>query len=74
MHKVSAKRQVTLPKELCDRTGITPGDYVEIFEYLGKITVIKKVLGSSKGSLSYLKPILDVTDEDSMMDAIHDRH
>lgn len=73
MHKVSAKRQVTLPKELCDRTGITPGDYVEIFEYLGKITVIKKVLGSSKGSLSYLKPLLDITDEDSMMDAVHDR-
>ena len=74
MHKVSAKRQVTLPKELCDRTGITPGDYVEIFEYLGKITVIKKVAGSSKGSLSYLKPVLDVTDEDAMMDAVNDRH
>lgn len=74
MHKVSAKRQVTLPKELCDRTGITPGDYVEIFEYLGKITVIKKVLGSSKGSLSYLKSKLDITDEDSMLDAVHDRH
>ena len=73
MHKVSAKRQVTLPKELCDRTGITPGDYVEIFEYLGKITVIKKVLGTSKGSLSYLKPKFDMTDEDSMADAIHDR-
>ena len=74
MHKVSAKRQVTLPKELCDRTGITPGDYVEIFEYLGKITVIKKVVGSSKGSLSYLKPLLNVTDEQSMADAINDRH
>ena len=74
MHKVSAKRQVTLPKELCDRTGITPGDYVEIFEYLGKITVIKKVVGSSKGSLSYLKPLLDVTDEQSMADAINDRN
>lgn len=74
MHKVSAKRQVTLPKELCDRAGITPGDYVEIFEYLGKITVIKKVLGSSKGSLSYLKPLADVSDEESMTDAVHDRH
>ena len=74
MHKVSAKRQVTLPKELCDRTGITPGDYVEIFEYLGKITVIKKVLGSSKGSLSHLKARLDVTDQESMMDVVNDSH
>ena len=70
MHKVSAKRQVTLPKELCDRTGITPGDYVEIFEYLGKITVIKKVLGTSKGSLSYLKQKFEMTDEDSMVNVI----
>ncbi|PWQ95069.1 AbrB/MazE/SpoVT family DNA-binding domain-containing protein [Leucothrix pacifica] len=74
MHKVSAKRQVTLPKELCDKTGITPGDYVEIFEYLGKITVIKKVIGSSKGSLSYLKARSDMTDQESMADAINDRH
>ena len=73
MHKVSAKRQVTLPKELCDRAGITPGDFVEIFEYRGKITVIKKVLGSSKGSLSYLKARKNVSDQESMMDAVHDR-
>ena len=66
MHKVSAKRQVTLPKELCDRAGITPGDFVEIFEYRGKIIVIKKVLGSSKGSLSYLKPRQNISDEESM--------
>ncbi len=73
MHKVSAKRQVTLPKELCDRSGIMPGDYVEIFEYLGKITVIKKVAGSSKGSLSYLKAKSPMSDSESMMDAINDR-
>lgn len=72
MHKVSAKRQVTLPKELCDRTGITPGDYVEIFEYLGKITVIKKVVGSAKASLSYLTANHEITDAESMMDAVND--
>lgn len=72
MHKVSAKRQVTLPKELCDRTDITPGDYVEIFEYRGKITVIKKVHGISKGSLSYLSARQNMTDEDSIMDAVND--
>lgn len=73
MHKVSAKRQVTLPKELCVKAGIVPGDYVEIFEYRGKITVIKKILGSSKGSLSYLKARQNISDEESMMDAVNDR-
>lgn len=73
MHKVSAKRQVTLPKELCDRTGIMPGDFVEIFEYQGKITVIKKMVGSSQGSLSYLKPKVALSDHDSMLDAVNDR-
>ena len=57
MHKVSSKRQVTLPKDLCDLTGILPGDYVEIFEFNGKLTVIKKIVGSSAGSLKHLKPL-----------------
>ncbi len=73
MHKVSSKRQVTLPKELCDQTGISPGDYVEIFEFNDKLTVIKKVTGSSAGSLKHLKPRLNITDNESLQDALDDR-
>ena len=64
MHKVSSKRQVTLPQDLCDQTGIFPGDYVEIFEFNGKLTVIKKVGGSSAGSLKHLKPRAAISDVD----------
>ncbi len=74
MHKVSAKRQITLPKELCDRTGISPGDYVEIFEYNGKLTVIKKTPGASRGSLGHLKALEPISDEASRQDALNDRH
>jgi AbrB family looped-hinge helix DNA binding protein len=74
MHKVSSKRQVTLPKDLCDQTGIFPGDYVEIFEFNGKLTVIKKVGGSSAGSLQHLKPRIAIRDNESLQDALHDCH
>jgi len=47
MYKVSAKRQVTIPKEICEKVGIEPGNRVEIFEVEGKITIIKKEPGTS---------------------------
>ena len=73
MHKVSAKRQITIPKELCDKLGIGPGDLVEVFEYDGKVTVIKKDLGASAGVLRHLKGDASVTDEESLQDALAQR-
>ena len=29
--KVTRKRQITLPKNICDRLGISPGDYVKVY-------------------------------------------
>jgi AbrB family looped-hinge helix DNA binding protein len=74
MHKVSAKRQITIPKELCDKLGIAPGDLVEVFEYGGKVTVIKKDLGASAGVLRHLKEDTSVTDDESLQDALAQRH
>lgn len=70
MHKVSAKRQITLPKELCEKAGILPGNHVEIFEYDGKLTVVKQVQDISSGCLKHLKADTKVSDEESMLDAI----
>jgi AbrB family looped-hinge helix DNA binding protein len=70
MHKVSAKRQVTIPKELCEKAGIRPGDLVEIFEYEGKVTMIKKQPGMSSGVLKHLKGDSTMTDEDSLADSL----
>jgi AbrB family looped-hinge helix DNA binding protein len=74
MHKVSVKRQVTIPKALCDQAGIHPGDRVEIFEYDGRVTVIKKESGASAGVLKHLKGDRSVTDEDSLQDTLEHRH
>ena len=41
MHKVTVKRQVTLPQRVCDAMSVKPGDYVEIFERDGVGHVVK---------------------------------
>jgi len=74
MHKVSAKRQVTIPKELCEKAGIEPGNMVEIFEVEGKVTVIKKEPGASMGVLKNLKSKAAMTDEASLQDALETKH
>ena len=52
---LSPKRQVTLPKELCDRIGVEPGDDLLILEHRGRITILKKAKGRSAGLLKHLK-------------------
>ena len=74
MHKVSTKRQITIPKELCTHAGINPGDMVEIFEHEGRITVIKKQKGISTGALKHLGSKSSVSDEESLLDAVQQKH
>lgn len=67
---LSAKRQVTLPKELCDRLLLQPGDLLEFFEHRGRITIIKKVPGASLGVARHLKANKKYSDEDSLRSTI----
>lgn len=73
MHKVSVKRQITLPKALCDKASIAAGDYIEIFEHNGKLTVVKQTTGISAGSLKHLQPKHAISDKESLLDALNDR-
>ena len=43
--KVTRKRQITLPKEACDRLGIAPGDYVKVYVNERGRIVVEKVIG-----------------------------
>jgi AbrB family looped-hinge helix DNA binding protein len=70
MPTISAKRQITLPKTLCDRLQIEPGDSVDILEHKGRITVIKKSVGRSSGILKHLKADARHSDEDSLRSAL----
>jgi AbrB family looped-hinge helix DNA binding protein len=70
---LSAKRQVTLPKELCDRLQVSPGDQLEILEHEGRITIMKKSKGQSDRVLGHLKADNRYTDEESLRDALSTR-
>lgn len=67
MSKVSSKRQITLPLDLCVLAGIDSGDEVSTFvDRQGVISVVKKTLGSAKGFLSQIAVDKSMTDEDSL--------
>lgn len=67
---LSPKRQVTLPKALCDRLAVTPGDDLDILEHNGQITLLKKRKGRSAGILKHLKADSRHSDEASRQAAI----
>ncbi|RLE83856.1 MAG: AbrB/MazE/SpoVT family DNA-binding domain-containing protein [Thermoprotei archaeon] len=43
--KVTRKRQITLPKDMCDILGIKPGNYVKVRIEEGARIIIEKALG-----------------------------
>ena len=67
---LSPKRQITLPKELCDRLGVRPGDHVDFLEHHGRITILKKVRGASAGVLRHLTTDRLCSDDESLQDAL----
>lgn len=67
MPKVSSKRQITLPTDLCLLAGIEPGDEVSAFvDRQGIISVVKKTAGSSKGFFKDVQQINNMSDEESL--------
>ncbi len=71
---LSPKRQITLPKELCDRLIVQPGDDLVFLEHQGRITIIKKVEGSSKGVAKHLKANRRYSENESLQDYILQKH
>jgi len=63
--KVTRKRQITLPKEVCDKLGITPGDYVKVYVDEDNRVVVEKVLGVDElaGSLNPGYTLKDLAEE-----------
>lgn len=73
MPMLSPKRQITIPKELCDRLDVQPGDEIDFVEHEGRVTLIKKRKGASNGVLKHLKANSRYTDEESLVDTIATR-
>jgi len=70
MPKVSSKRQITLPIDLCEEADIAPGDIVETYVYRGQITVVKKEAGAARGAVKHLRGDRRITDEQSRQRAL----
>lgn len=70
MAKVSSKRQITLPIDLCEEADIAPGDVVETYVYRGQITVVKQEAGAAEGVLRHLRGDASLTDAQSRQRAL----
>jgi len=70
MTRLSSKRQVTLPKSLCDRAGLSSGDEFKVLEHDGHITLIKQTPGASEGILSHIQADDRFSEEESRDDGI----
>ena len=63
--KVTRKKQITLPKEVCDRLGVGPGDYVKVYVDRDGRVVVEKALGINElaGFLSPGHPLKGLAEE-----------
>ena len=54
MHKITTKRQVTLPQAVCNAMALHPGDYVEVFARDGVAHIVKINSDNLAGKFNYL--------------------
>ncbi len=54
MHKITTKRQVTLPQAVCNVLALQPGDYVEVFARDGVAHIVKINSDNLSGKFNYL--------------------
>jgi AbrB family looped-hinge helix DNA binding protein len=70
---LSRKRQLTIPKVLCDRLDVQPGDHVDVLEFGGRITILKRRKGGSAGIARHLRADSRVSDRQSLETAVEER-
>ena len=70
MPKLSSKRQITLPKTICEKAGLEPGDEFKILEYHGQITLVRQRRGAARGFLRSLTADPDFSETESRDSAI----
>ena len=70
MPRVSAKYRITLPIDQCREAGIGPGDEYRSFVADGRITIVRKTAGAAREMLSHVAGNPDVSDEESLEDAL----
>lgn len=63
--KVTRKRQITLPKEVCDKLKINPGDFVKVHVSRDGKVIVEKILGINElaGSLNPGYPVKHLAED-----------
>ncbi|MCD6488422.1 MAG: AbrB/MazE/SpoVT family DNA-binding domain-containing protein [Desulfurococcales archaeon] len=63
--KVTRKRQITLSRDICNKLGVSPGDYVRVYVDKDGRVVIEKALGIDQlaGSLNPGYPVRGLAEE-----------
>ena len=74
MPKISAKRQITIPVDLCKEARIQPGDEIEAFIYNGQITLVKKEARAAEGIFKQIESNRKMSDEESLQSTLDDKH
>ena len=51
MHKLTTKRQVTIPQSICQKLGLKPGDFIQVFERDGVAHLVKMTSDDLSGTI-----------------------
>jgi len=70
MHKITTKRQVTLPQAVCNAVALQHGDYVEVFARDGVAHIIKMNSDNLAGRFNYLIKDREFPSAEEMKNAI----
>lgn len=73
MHKITTKRQVTLPQAVCQAINLQPGDYVEVFARDGVAHIVKMNTENLAGKFSHLLKGQAFPSDDDLSAAIKNR-
>ncbi|WP_422139889.1 AbrB/MazE/SpoVT family DNA-binding domain-containing protein [Endozoicomonas sp. ALC020] len=66
MHKLTAKRQVTIPQSICQKLGLKPGDFIQVFELDGVAHLVKMNSDDLSGTIKLsADPHLPLTPENT---------
>ena len=73
MHKLTRKRQVTIPKAVCNELGLEPGNMVEIFARDGVAHLVRMSDKSLAGKFSNLVAGQKMPADEDLKEAIKSR-
>jgi bifunctional DNA-binding transcriptional regulator/antitoxin component of YhaV-PrlF toxin-antitoxin module len=70
VHKLTTKRQVTLPQTVCQAIALQPGDYVEVFARDGVAHIVKMKSDNLAGKFNYMMKDKEFLSMDDINNAV----